>query len=56
MDEIISQFAIDLCDEFELPMVSSDHPLYCLFTSGTSGEPKGVLIRRSAYEKFFALE
>jgi acyl-coenzyme A synthetase/AMP-(fatty) acid ligase len=52
MDEIISQFAIDICDEFELPMVSSDHPLYCLFTSGTSGEPKGVLIRRSAYENF----
>jgi D-alanine--poly(phosphoribitol) ligase subunit 1 len=35
-----------------LPPVTSGQPLYCLFTSGTTGVPKGVVIPRSAYENF----
>jgi acyl-coenzyme A synthetase/AMP-(fatty) acid ligase len=35
-----------------LPALSGDAPLYCLFTSGTTGLPKGVVIPRAAYENF----
>ncbi len=35
-----------------LPPVRPDQPLYCMFTSGTTGAPKGVVIRRAAYENF----
>lgn len=35
-----------------LPLVAPDQPLYCLFTSGTAGMPKGVMIHRKSYENF----
>lgn len=37
----------------EIPL-EGNRPLYCLFTSGTTGEPKGVVIARSAYESFLS--
>ena len=34
--------------------LDGDRPLYCMFTSGTTGEPKGVVIPRSAYGNFLS--
>ena len=36
----------------ELFDVSATNPLYIMFTSGTTGEPKGVIIKRESYENF----
>lgn len=37
----------------KLPEVSSDRNMYIIFTSGTTGRPKGVIIQRQALENFF---
>lgn len=36
-----------------LPEVSPDRNMYIIFTSGTTGRPKGVIIQRKALENFF---
>ena len=52
LDKVICEAKNDDGDSYALPEISSEQPLYCLFTSGTTGAPKGVLIRRAAYENF----
>jgi len=39
-------------DSIPSPKIISDSILYILFTSGSSGAPKGVEIKRSSYENF----
>ncbi|WP_028545674.1 amino acid adenylation domain-containing protein [Paenibacillus taiwanensis] len=36
-----------------LPAVSLDAPAYCMFTSGSTGSPKGVVIRHDSLVAFF---
>jgi D-alanine--poly(phosphoribitol) ligase subunit 1 len=52
MKKIVSDSLPESVGNLNLPSISPNQPLYCLFTSGTTGQPKGVLIRRSAYENF----
>jgi D-alanine--poly(phosphoribitol) ligase subunit 1 len=37
----------------KLPEISPDRNMYIIFTSGTTGRPKGVIIQRKALENFF---
>jgi len=48
-ERILSEPVKESADEIPL---DANRPLYCIFTSGTTGEPKGCVIPRSAYENF----
>lgn len=39
---------------FDLPQIEPNSTLYTIFTSGTTGRPKGVSIQRKALENFFS--
>ena len=52
VEEIIGRGA-EVADA-QLPALRAGDPLYCLFTSGTTGAPKGVIVSRGAYENFLA--
>ncbi len=41
------------CVNSKLPKISPDRNMYIIFTSGTTGRPKGVIIQRKALTNFF---
>jgi D-alanine--poly(phosphoribitol) ligase subunit 1 len=52
VEAIMGREASSPSSERALAPTAPDQPLYCLFTSGTTGVPKGVVIRRGSYENF----